>query len=172
MTRVPFPAKTPSNAVVNLLSRSRIRNLNRPGPLAEVHQEIACLLGGPGPSRMSRNARDVHGPGLDLHHERHTRAGAARYLHAGSHRPGCRMPGQSETAARSATPAAARDRDRRRPGSGGSSPPRPGALDRSARPGCAGSPSAGSAAPAAPPAHAPRPGLAAVPARSDKSISS
>jgi len=27
-TRVPFPAKTPSNAVVNLPSRSRIRNLN------------------------------------------------------------------------------------------------------------------------------------------------
>jgi hypothetical protein len=29
ITRVPFPAKTPSNAVVNLLSRSRIRNLLR-----------------------------------------------------------------------------------------------------------------------------------------------
>jgi len=28
ITRVPFPAKTPSNAVVNLLSLSRIRNLN------------------------------------------------------------------------------------------------------------------------------------------------
>jgi hypothetical protein len=28
ITRVPFPAKTPSNAVVNLPSRSRIRNLH------------------------------------------------------------------------------------------------------------------------------------------------
>jgi len=30
ITRVPFPAKTSSNAEVNLPSRSRIRNLNRP----------------------------------------------------------------------------------------------------------------------------------------------
>src|SRR5258708_4452041 len=30
IARVPFPAKTPSNAAVNLLSRSRIRNLNCP----------------------------------------------------------------------------------------------------------------------------------------------
>jgi hypothetical protein len=37
-----------------------------------------------------------------------------------------RTPGPSGTAARSAMPAAARGRDRRRPGSGGSSPPRPG----------------------------------------------
>jgi hypothetical protein len=29
ITRVPFPAKTPSNAAVNLLSRSRITNLKR-----------------------------------------------------------------------------------------------------------------------------------------------
>jgi len=29
-TRVPFPAETSSNAAVNLLSRSRIKNLNRP----------------------------------------------------------------------------------------------------------------------------------------------
>jgi hypothetical protein len=38
-------------------------------PLAEVHQEAAGLLGGPGPLRMSGDARDVHRPGLDLHHE-------------------------------------------------------------------------------------------------------
>ena len=48
---------------------------------------------------------------------------AARCPRAGSHTPGCRMPGLAGTAAMSATPAAARGRDRRRPGSGGSSPP-------------------------------------------------
>ena len=74
ITRVPFPAKTSSNAVVNLLSRSRIRNLNLLGPLAEVHQEVAGLLGGPGSGRMGGDAQDVHGPGLDLHHEQDVQA--------------------------------------------------------------------------------------------------
>jgi hypothetical protein len=68
ITRVPFPAKTPSNAVVNLPSRSRIRNLYLLA-LAEVHEKVAGLLGGPGSGRMSGDAQDVHGPGLDLHDE-------------------------------------------------------------------------------------------------------
>jgi hypothetical protein len=44
------------------------------GPLAEVHEEVPGLLDGPGPSRMSRNTQDVHGPGLELHHEQDIKA--------------------------------------------------------------------------------------------------
>ena len=40
-----------------------------PGPLAEVHQKVTGLLGSPGTSRMGGHAQDVHGTGLDLHHE-------------------------------------------------------------------------------------------------------
>jgi hypothetical protein len=40
MTRVPLPAKTPSNAVVNLLSRSRIKNLN---PFARSPRSMSKL---------------------------------------------------------------------------------------------------------------------------------
>ena len=40
-----------------------------PGPPAEVHQEVAGLLGSPGSGRMGGDAQDVHGAGLDLHHE-------------------------------------------------------------------------------------------------------
>ena len=65
-----------------------------PGPIAEVHEQVPGLLGGPGPCRMGAHVQDVRRPGLDLHHEQHVKsAGAARCLHAGSHTPGCRMPG-------------------------------------------------------------------------------
>jgi hypothetical protein len=74
ITRVPFPAKTSSNAVVNVPSRSRIKNLKPPGPLAEIHEQVPGLLGGPGPGRMRGDTRDVHGPGLDLHHEQRIQA--------------------------------------------------------------------------------------------------
>lgn len=40
-----------------------------PGPLAEVHQEVASLLGSPRTCRMGGHAQDVHGPGLEFHHE-------------------------------------------------------------------------------------------------------
>nr|WP_222849141.1 hypothetical protein [Trebonia kvetii] len=45
-----------------------------PGPLAEVHQEVAGLLDGPGPGRMGGDAQDVHRTGLDLHREQHVHA--------------------------------------------------------------------------------------------------
>jgi len=61
-------------------------------------------------------------------------AAAARYRQAGGHGPGRRMPGRPGTAARPVTPAAARDRARRRPGSAGSCPPRPGTPGRAAHP--------------------------------------
>jgi hypothetical protein len=60
------------------------------------------------------------------------------------------MPARPGTAARSAAPAAARDRAWQRPGSGGPSPPPSGTPGRAARPESGDSSSAGSAAPAAP----------------------
>ena len=45
-----------------------------PGSLTEVQHEVAGLLGGPGPGRMSRHAHDMDGPGLDLHHEQDIKA--------------------------------------------------------------------------------------------------
>src|SRR5690242_21643120 len=71
ITRVPFPVKAPSNAAVNLLSRSRIYELEPSGPVAEVQEEVAGLLGGPGPGKVRGDAQDVHGPGLDLQHDQH-----------------------------------------------------------------------------------------------------
>jgi hypothetical protein len=39
------------------------------GALAEVHEQVAGLLGSPASGRMGGNAQDVHGPGLHLHDE-------------------------------------------------------------------------------------------------------
>jgi hypothetical protein len=42
--------------------------------LAEVDEQVAGLLCGTSSGRMSRDAQDVHGPGLDLHCEQHIHA--------------------------------------------------------------------------------------------------
>jgi hypothetical protein len=73
MTCVPLPAKTSSNAAANLASRSRIRNLKR-GRLAEVHEQVAGLLGRPWPGWVGGDAEDMYGPGLDLHREEDVQA--------------------------------------------------------------------------------------------------
>jgi hypothetical protein len=41
----PVEPQTSSNALVNLVSRSRIRNLKHGGTVAEVQEEVAGLLG-------------------------------------------------------------------------------------------------------------------------------
>jgi hypothetical protein len=74
ITRTPLPASTSSNAAVNLLSRSRIRNLNRPARPPKVHEQVTGLLGGPRPGRVSGDTQDVHPPGLDFHHEQDVQA--------------------------------------------------------------------------------------------------
>jgi hypothetical protein len=70
MIRMPLPADTSSNAHVNLLSRSRIRNLNCPACLPRSHEQVAGLLGGPGSGGVRGGAQDVHPPGLDFHDEK------------------------------------------------------------------------------------------------------
>jgi hypothetical protein len=42
--------------------------------LVKVHEKVPGLLDGPDPGRMRSDAQDVHGPGLDLHHEQHRQA--------------------------------------------------------------------------------------------------
>ena len=69
MTAVPLPAKTASNAAVNLLSRSRMRNRKHPALSLEVHEQVAGELGDPCAGRVGGDAQDVNAPGGDLHDE-------------------------------------------------------------------------------------------------------
>jgi hypothetical protein len=41
----PSAARTSSKALVNLASRSRLKEAERAGPVAEVHEQVAGLLG-------------------------------------------------------------------------------------------------------------------------------
>ena len=68
MMRMPAPAKTASKAVVNLLSRSRIKNRSCSARVAEVHQQVAGLLGHPAAGGMGGDPGDVHPPGPMLDH--------------------------------------------------------------------------------------------------------
>jgi hypothetical protein len=69
ITRVPLPTKTSSNAGGELAVPVANEEPEVPGALAEVHHEVARLLGGPGSGRMSGDANDMDDVGLDLHHE-------------------------------------------------------------------------------------------------------
>jgi hypothetical protein len=42
--------------------------------VAEVHEQVAGLLGGPGAGGVGGDAQDVHGPGVDLYHEQDVQA--------------------------------------------------------------------------------------------------
>ena len=44
------------------------------GASAEVHEQVAGLLGGPGAGGVGGDAQDVHAAGLDLHHEQDVQA--------------------------------------------------------------------------------------------------
>ena len=44
------------------------------GVFAEVHEQVAGLLGGPCPGGAGGHAQDVHAAGLDLHREEHVQA--------------------------------------------------------------------------------------------------
>ena len=67
--RMSAPVNTASNAVVNLLSRSRIKNRNRSAPVAEVHEQVAGLLGDPGLGRVGGDPGDVHAATVVLDHD-------------------------------------------------------------------------------------------------------
>jgi len=114
---------------------------------------VTGLLGGLGPSRVSRDTQDVPGPGLDLHHEQHVHA-----------------PQQHGVDVQEVT-----GKDAGGLSGQGLPPDRPLPTrypSPSSSPWMRRYTSVGSAAPVAPPARAPRPGPADVPARSGRSNSS
>jgi hypothetical protein len=64
--RMPASARTASNAAVKFDPRSRIMNLAPVRLLAEVHDQVAWLLGGPRPGWMPGDAEDADAPGRVL----------------------------------------------------------------------------------------------------------
>jgi len=166
--RMPLPANS-SKTLVSLLSRSRIRNLKWSGAFAKVHEQVAGLLGGPRPGVVGGDAQDVHLPGPDLHHQQDMQAPEEHGVAARGRRPGSRPPGRTGTASRSLTARRGRGRE---PGSGQDPrivPCRCGTRGRGVHPGCGGAPTAGSAWPAAGPAHGSPPGPASARWDSDRS---
>src|SRR3954465_2000815 len=63
------PAKTASNDLVNLLSRSRIRNRNRPACSLSSMSRLRGLLGDPNPGRVCGDPGQVHAATLVLNHD-------------------------------------------------------------------------------------------------------
>ena len=71
----PSVAKIASKALVNLASRSRIRKRKLAYPVADVHEQIAGLLGGPGAGGVGGHAQDVQTCRVaTLHHEQDVHA--------------------------------------------------------------------------------------------------
>jgi hypothetical protein len=71
ITLAPMSVNTESNAAVNSRVAIADQEPDRGGPLAQVHNQVACLLRDPRPARMTGNPEDVHTPGVELHHEEH-----------------------------------------------------------------------------------------------------
>jgi hypothetical protein len=67
--RIPTPARTASKAAVEFEPRSRIMNLIWCALLAEVHDQVAGLLGGPFPGWMHSDSGDGDAPGGVLSHK-------------------------------------------------------------------------------------------------------
>src|SRR5437762_13621258 len=74
MIRVPLLANISSNAAVNLLSRSRIRNLKWPTRSPRSMSRLRACWAVHAPVGCSGDAQDVHPPVLDLHHEEDVQA--------------------------------------------------------------------------------------------------
>ena len=68
MMRRSAPVNTASKAAVNLLSRSRIKN-RLLGAVAELHQQVAGLLGDPGAGGVGGDPGDVHAATVVLDHD-------------------------------------------------------------------------------------------------------
>jgi len=69
MIRTSAPVKTASKAAVNLLSRSRIRKLNRVGPVAEIDEEVTGLQCDPGLGGVGGDSGQVHAAAVVLDHD-------------------------------------------------------------------------------------------------------
>ena len=71
ITLAPMSVNTDSNAAVNFASAIADQEPDGGGPLAEVHDKVACMLRDPRTGRMTCNAQDVHASGVDFDHEEH-----------------------------------------------------------------------------------------------------
>jgi hypothetical protein len=65
MIRTSFPVNTSSKALVNLMSRSRIRKSETASTFAEIHEQVPGLLRGPRSGGVRGDAQDVYTPGVD-----------------------------------------------------------------------------------------------------------
>jgi hypothetical protein len=63
-----------SKTLVNLASRSRDQEAEAAGPVTEIHEQVAGLLGSPRTIRRGSRTQDVHPPGSHLHDEQHIEA--------------------------------------------------------------------------------------------------
>jgi hypothetical protein len=61
--RIPASARTASNAAVKFGPRPADHELDAVRLFAEVHEQVACLLGGPFPGGMLGDAEDADAPG-------------------------------------------------------------------------------------------------------------
>jgi hypothetical protein len=67
--RMPSLVKTVSKTLVHLLSRSRPQEREARHAVAEINEEVACLLGDPGAARVRRDAEKVRAAGGVLDEE-------------------------------------------------------------------------------------------------------
>jgi hypothetical protein len=67
--RIPSLANTASNMPVNLLSRSRIKNLNSAARSPRSIRKVACLLGHPGATGVGGDSEDIGATGRVFYHE-------------------------------------------------------------------------------------------------------
>ena len=69
IARVPFPAKDFGECRGELAVPVTDQEPEPAGALAEVHEKVTGPPDGPDSRRIGGDAQDLHGPGLDLHHE-------------------------------------------------------------------------------------------------------
>ena len=67
--RMSAPANTASKAAVNLLSSVADQEPELAGALTEVHQQVAGLLGDPGPGGVGGDPGEVHAAAAVLDHD-------------------------------------------------------------------------------------------------------
>src|SRR5207245_8100339 len=85
MIRTPLPANTSSNPEVNLLSRSRIRNLNWPARSPRSMRRLrACWAVHAPVGWVCGDAQDVHAAGLEIHQEEQVEEQRAGIVCAGA----------------------------------------------------------------------------------------
>ena len=112
MTRMSAPMKTASNAAVNLLVRAD-QEPELVGVFAEVHEQVAGLLGDPRPRGMGGDSSDMYAATAVFDHDEDVEAALEHGCRRGRNRwRGSRGPARTGTVARSGRTVEARGRGR------------------------------------------------------------